>query len=66
MPHRAGAASRGVGTDDVLAGGGDNFTVLTEGTNRLSGVVDSEAFADYIGAHSPVAPGPQNRITRVN
>jgi 5'-nucleotidase len=52
--------------NSFLADGGDNFAVLRNGTDRFSGSVDSEAFADYVGAHSPLSPGPQNRITRLN
>jgi 5'-nucleotidase len=48
-----------------LAGGGDGFTVLQEGTNRLVGGMDIDALAFYLGANSPVAPGPQNRILLV-
>ena len=40
--------------------------MLTQGTDRFSGAVDSEVFADYVGAQSPLTPGPQDRITRVN
>lgn len=49
--------------NSFLADGGDNFTVLAEGTNRFSGAVDSEVFADYVGAVSPLTPGPQDRIS---
>ena len=52
--------------NSFLSDGGDNFSVLTEGTNRLGGEVDLDALVTYFGVHSPVAPGPQNRITRVN
>ena len=52
--------------NSFLADGGDNFTVLTQGTDRFSGAVDSEVFADYVGANSPLSPGPQDRINRVN
>ncbi|EFK96533.1 hypothetical protein LDC_1437 [sediment metagenome] len=45
-----------------LADGGDNFAVLTQGTNRLGGAVDTDALEDYFAAFSPVAPGPRNRI----
>jgi 5'-nucleotidase len=48
--------------NSFLADGGDGFAVLTEGTNRFSGAVDSEVFADYVGAVSPLTPGPQDRI----
>lgn len=33
-----------------LAGGGDNFTILTEGQNRVVGPVDLDALVDYIEA----------------
>jgi hypothetical protein len=46
--------------------GGDNFVVLREGTNRLGGEVDLDALVTYFGSSSPVAPGPRNRITRLN
>ena len=59
-------ASYRVTVNSFLADGGDGFTALRGGTNRLGGDVDVDAFEDYLGAHSPVAPGPQNRITRVN
>jgi len=47
----------------ILADGGVNFTVLTEGTNRLGGEVELDALKVYLGVNSPVAPGPQDRIT---
>jgi 5'-nucleotidase len=49
--------------NSFLAEGGDNFTVLAQGTNRLGGAVDLDALVDYFAANSPVPPGPQNRIT---
>ncbi len=52
--------------NSFLADGGDNFAVLTQGTDRFSGAVDSEVFADYVGALSPLTPGPQDRITRAS
>jgi 5'-nucleotidase len=54
-----------VTVNSFLADGGDNFSVLRQGTNRLGGAVDLDALSDYFAAHSPVAPGPQNRITQV-
>ncbi len=54
-----------VTVNSFLADGGDNFTILTQGTNRLGGVVDIDALEAYFAANSPVAPGPQNRITVV-
>jgi 5'-nucleotidase len=55
-----------VTVNSFLADGGDNFTVLIQGGERLGGAVDLDALADYFGANTPVAPGPQNRIPRLN
>ena len=55
-----------VTTNNFVATGGDGFTVFTQCTNPLGGAVDIDALAEYFGANSPVAPGPQNRITRLN
>ena len=38
---------------------------MSEGTDRLGGAIDLDALRVYFGAHSPVAPGPRDRITRV-
>lgn len=54
-----------VTVNSFLADGGDRFAVLTEGTDRLGGAVDLDAVEAYFAAFSPVAPGPQNRITQV-
>ncbi len=54
-----------VTVNNFLAAGGDGFTALTAGTNLLTGQIDLDAFVAYLGANSPVAPGPQNRITLV-
>ena len=58
-------ASYRVTVNSFLADGGDGFTVLTQGTNRLGGEVDTDALEKYFQAHSPVEPGPQNRITLI-
>ena len=55
-----------VTVNSFLADGGDNFSVLRDGTDRLGGEVDLDALVAYFGANSPVAPGPQDRINRVN
>ncbi|HEX5372102.1 MAG TPA: bifunctional metallophosphatase/5'-nucleotidase [Aquabacterium sp.] len=55
-----------VTVNSFLADGGDGFTVLKSGTDRLGGAVDTDAFEAYLQAHpAGVAPGPQNRITRL-
>jgi 5'-nucleotidase len=61
----AGAGYR-VTVNSFLADGGDNFSVLPEGTDRLGGEVDLDALVTYFGDNSPVSPGPQDRITRLN
>ncbi len=57
------AASYRISTNNFLADGGDGCTIFTEGTSRLAGIIDLDALVNYFGAHSPVAPGPKNRIT---
>lgn len=59
------AASYRVTVNNFLADGGDNFTVFAQGTNRLGGDVDIDAFVAYLKSKT-VTPGPQNRITRLN
>jgi len=58
------AASYRVAMNSFLATGGDGFSVFNEGTDQLGGEVDLDALVKYFTAHSPVAPGPQNRITK--
>ena len=59
------AANYRVTVNSFLADGGDSFPILVQGTNRLGGEVDTDAFEDYFAANSPVAPGPQNRIIQI-
>jgi 5'-nucleotidase len=59
------AASYRVTVNSFLADGGDRFSVLVQGTDRLGGDVDTDALEKYFVANSPVAPGPQDRITQV-
>jgi 5'-nucleotidase len=55
-----------VTVNSFLADGGDAFAVLTEGTNRLGGAVDLDAFEAYLLANpAGVSPGAQDRITRL-
>jgi 5'-nucleotidase len=51
--------------NNFLADGGDNFSVLTQGTSRLGGVVDLDSLEAYFTRNSPVQPGLQNRITQL-
>jgi 5'-nucleotidase len=57
------AASYRVTVNSFLADGGDGFSVLIGGTDRLGGPIDLDALVAYFGANSPVEPGPQDRIT---
>jgi 5'-nucleotidase len=59
----APSATFRVTVNNFLAGGGDNFTAFKDGTDLVTGRIDLDAFVDYLGDNSPVAPGPQNRIT---
>jgi 5'-nucleotidase len=59
------SASYRITVNSFLADGGDSFPILRDGTDRLGGAVDVDALEDYFTAFSPVAPGPQNRITRL-
>ena len=60
------AASYRVTVNSFLADGGDRFPILISGTDRLGGEVDLDALVTYFEVNSPVAPGPQNRISRLN
>jgi 5'-nucleotidase len=59
------AADYRVTVNSFLADGGDNFSVLVGGTDRLGGEIDLDALVTYFGDNSPVPPGPQDRFTRV-
>jgi 5'-nucleotidase len=54
-----------VTVNSFLADGGDRFTILIEGTDRLGGEVDLDALVKYFETNSPIAPGPQNRIVLI-
>ncbi|MFG2129043.1 bifunctional metallophosphatase/5'-nucleotidase [Streptomyces sp. NPDC048751] len=64
------AATYRVATNSFLAGGGDGFTTLGQGTNDLVGADDLTALEQYLTANSsasaPIAPPTTNRITIVH
>ncbi len=60
------AASYRVTTNNFVVTGGDGFSAFTTCTNPLGGDIDLDALVRYFETNSPVAPGPQNRITRLN
>jgi len=56
-----------VTVNSFLADGGDGFTVLTQGTDRLTGAIDLDAFVAYFASFggTSIPPGPQTRITMI-
>ncbi|MCM1968745.1 bifunctional UDP-sugar hydrolase/5'-nucleotidase [Streptomyces sp. G1] len=64
------SATYRVATNSFLAGGGDGFTTLGQGTNDLVGSDDLTALEQYLTANSspttPIAPPAANRITIVS
>jgi 5'-nucleotidase len=69
QPVRADLQYR-VAVNSFLAGGGDSFSVFTEGTERQVSVQDLEALVSYLAAQSsaqPYRPSPVGeRIARLN
>ncbi|WP_060906812.1 bifunctional metallophosphatase/5'-nucleotidase [Streptomyces scabiei] len=59
-----------VATNSFLAGGGDGYPTLGQGTNDLVGADDLSALEQYLlansSASSPIAPPAANRITIIN
>lgn len=55
-----------VTVNNFLAGGGDGFSVLAEGTDLLGGALDLDAIVDYFGDNSPIAPPALDRIEVLN
>ncbi len=60
------ASTYRVTVNSFLADGGDGFTTLLAGTNRLGGAQDIDALIDYFKANRPYAPVIAARITRLN
>jgi 5'-nucleotidase len=57
------AASYRITVNSFLADGGDGFSVLTQGTNRMVGGLDIDGFAAYLTEVGSVAPPATDRIT---
>jgi 5'-nucleotidase len=51
---------------DFLAAGGDGYATLKAGTQRVSGGLDIDAFAEYLRRASPVRPPEADRVWRVD
>ncbi|WFP52286.1 bifunctional metallophosphatase/5'-nucleotidase [Methylomonas sp. EFPC3] len=56
------AAGYRVTVNNFMADGGDQYYVLTQGSNRLGGALDLDALESYFLANGSVNPGPRNRI----
>ena len=54
-----------VATTDFLWTRGDGFTGLGLGTDPVTVGVDVDVLADYVSRHSPIRPGPQDRIRKL-
>jgi 5'-nucleotidase len=50
--------------NSFMASGGDNFTVLRQGQDRRTGVMDIDAFEAYVKANPGLVPGVLDRIQR--
>jgi 5'-nucleotidase len=59
------AATYRVTVNSFLADGGDGFAVLKEGTDRVGGGVDLDAFNAYLTANAPVTGPAPTRVTVV-
>ncbi len=58
------AKSYKVAVPSFLATGGDNFRAFTEGTSVDTGLLDYEAWIDYLKANAPVSPDFARRAVR--
>ncbi len=56
-----------VAVNNFLADGGDNFGTFAEvdPLDRVPGPQDIDALTDYLGANSPVAPPPTDRVNEI-
>ncbi|MFI0481924.1 bifunctional metallophosphatase/5'-nucleotidase [Actinomadura sp. 9N215] len=52
-----------VAANNFLLGGGDGFSVFTEGKDQVLGPIDLDALVAYFTAQPTIAPPPLNRIT---
>jgi 5'-nucleotidase len=59
------ARSYKVAVPSFLATGGDNFRAFKEGTSVDTGLLDYEAWIDYLRANAPVSPDFARRAVRV-
>ncbi|WML50620.1 5'-nucleotidase C-terminal domain-containing protein [Neobacillus sp. PS3-34] len=55
-----------VTVNSFMAGGGDGYSVLLQGTNRATDVVDLDALVNYLSAKGEVNPQIEGRIVKLN
>ena len=61
------AATYRVVVNNFLAAGGDNFTILTQGTNPVGGAQDIDALIAWVKSlPQPFGAPPGGRVTRLN
>lgn len=53
-----------VTVNSYLADGGESYAVLREGSDRVVGIDDAEALAQYLGAHPGLQPPRDARLVR--
>jgi len=51
--------------NNFMAEGGDNYTILRDGTNKVTGAVDFDALLKYVKANSPLKGSIEGRIKKV-
>ncbi|SCL39826.1 5'-nucleotidase [Micromonospora pallida] len=56
------AATYRITVNSFLAGGGDGFSVLRQGTNAVTGMIDLDALVAYLKASSPISAPALDRI----
>ncbi len=49
---------------DFIWNGGDNFSIIKSATDPVTVGTDVDVLAAYLTRHSPVSPGPQDRIRK--
>ncbi|MGI5204660.1 bifunctional metallophosphatase/5'-nucleotidase [Spirillospora sp. CA-108201] len=57
------AATYKVAANNFLLGGGDGFSVFTEGKDQVLGAIDLDAFVAYFTAQGTISPPALNRIS---
>ncbi len=62
----APSAELRITANSFLAGGGDNFSLLKQGGNPRTGMMDVDALEQYVKANPTLVPGALDRITRLN